>query len=46
MIFVAMSIMLGIAAIIFRVISGVPNRIMSIVGPSLIILGVLLWMIL
>jgi hypothetical protein len=46
MLFVAMSLMLGIAALIYCAISEKPSRAMKALGPALIVAGLVLWAVL
>jgi hypothetical protein len=43
MLFVSIALMLGLAALILRLISGTPNRTLVIAGTLLIVAGLVLW---
>ena len=46
MLFVAITLMLGTAALIYCAISEKPSRAMKILGPVLIVAGLVLWAVL
>ena len=46
MLFVVTALMLGTAALIYCAISDCPSRAIKILGPALIFVGLLLWVVL